>query len=243
MLDLHALRVDYGPIEAVKSIDMSVAIGECVALLGPNGAGKTSVLRAVSRLERSRGTIDFDGQEIGSWTPEKAARHGLIHVPEGRHVFPNLSVHENLLVGRSTKHTASWTCTLDEVYDLFPALRRISSRSGWALSGGEQQMVAIGRGLLAGPKLLMLDEPSLGLAPVIVHEVFSALAEVRGHVSILIVEQNTAMALRFAERAYVLSHGTVALEGDSRMLASDPNLLATYLGQAEGGPTHTNEED
>jgi branched-chain amino acid transport system ATP-binding protein len=232
MLDVRGLEVNYGPIRAVNGIDVSVEKGECVALLGPNGAGKSTTLRAISRLVPHRGTVNFDGQDMRRVSPEAAARLGLVHVPEGRRIFPNLTTHENLLVGLSTGRRSSDGFTVDDVYGLFPALPKLRGRGGWALSGGEQQMVAIGRGLLAGPELLMLDEPSLGLAPVVVREVFGALQQLRGRVAILLVEQSTTMALRLASRAYVISNGVVALHGTASELAKDRGLLASYLGRA-----------
>lgn len=231
MLDVRRLRVSYGPIEAVRGVDLEVGAGECVALLGPNGAGKSSTLRAIARLASHSGTVTFQDRDLRRATPEAAARAGLVLVPEGRHVFPNLSVHENLLVGRSTKRRRSNWIGLDDVYDLFPALTRLRRRGGWALSGGEQQMVAIGRGLLAAPDLFMLDEPSLGLAPVVVREVFDALRQLRGRVAILLVEQSTAMALGLSDRGYVMSRGRMVLSGTAAELERDPELLARYLGR------------
>jgi branched-chain amino acid transport system ATP-binding protein len=225
-------------IDAVRGIDLNVSVGECVALLGPNGAGKSSTLRAIARLEAYTGTVSFEEKDIRRRTPELCARLGLVLVPEGRHIFPNLSTHENLLVGLSTHRSgASGSDTrfgIDDIYDLFPALPKLKQRGGWALSGGEQQMVAIGRGLLAGPRLLMLDEPSLGLAPVVVREVFDALAALKSRIAILLVEQSTTMALQLSTRAYLMSMGTVAMAGPSEELASDPALLEHYLGRSTG---------
>lgn len=229
MLEVRGLTVRYGTTVAVDGIDLDVGDGELVALLGPNGAGKTSTLQAISRVLRAEGSIRFDGADVTRLQPDSLARLGLIHVPEGRHVFPNLSVHENLLVG-TTARAGRRGYTIDEVYDLFPALRHLSDRAGWALSGGEQQMVAVGRALVAAPRLLLLDEPSLGLAPVIVQAVFTALAEVGRTTPMLLVEQNTGRALELCGRASVLVHGQIVTSGSSRDFADRAAMLATYLG-------------
>ena len=239
MLEIRDLRVSYGPIDAVRGIDLDVAAGQCVALLGPNGAGKSSTLRALSRLETYQGTATFAGRDLRRLTPEVAARAGLVLVPEGRHVFPNLTVQENLLVGGSTRRSRPDWFSVDDVYDLFPKLVALRDRGGWALSGGEQQMVAIGRGLLSAPELLMLDEPSLGLAPVVVREVFDVLGQLRGRVSILLVEQNTTMALRVSDNGYVMSRGEVVLSGSAQDLSADSRLLDSYLGR--GAPDASQE--
>ncbi len=229
MLEVRGLTVRYGTTVAVDGIDLDVGDGELVTLLGPNGAGKTSTLQAISRVLRAEGAIRFDGADVTRLQPDALARLGLIHVPEGRHVFPNLSVHENLLVG-TTARSGRRGYTVDEVYDLFPALRHLSDRAGWALSGGEQQMVAVGRALVAAPRLLLLDEPSLGLAPVIVQAVFTALAEVGRTTPMLLVEQNTGRALELCGRASVLVHGQIVTSGESSDFADRSAMLATYLG-------------
>ena len=231
MLEVRDLRVTYGTTVAVDGVDLDVGGGEIVALLGPNGAGKTSTLRAISRVVPATGTIPFDGEPVGALRPEAVARRGLVHVPEGRHVFPNLSVHENLLVGRSARDGRPSAFEVDDVYDLFPELVPLRSRAGWALSGGEQQMVAIGRGLLAAPRLLLLDEPSLGLAPTVVDRVYAVLTEVAGRVPLLLVEQDTERALRLAARAYVMAAGRVALSGPAGEVAGRDELVASYLGR------------
>ncbi|MFO7279706.1 MAG: ABC transporter ATP-binding protein [Thermoanaerobacterales bacterium] len=231
MLEVRDLRVTYGTTVAVDGVDLDVGGGEIVALLGPNGAGKTSTLRAISRVVPATGTITFDGEPVGALRPEAVARRGLVHVPEGRHVFPNLSVHENLLVGRSARDGRPSAFEVDDVYDLFPELVPLRSRAGWALSGGEQQMVAIGRGLLAAPRLLLLDEPSLGLAPTVVDRVYAVLTEVAGRVPLLLVEQDTERALRLAARAYVMAAGRVALSGPAGEVAGRDELVASYLGR------------
>jgi branched-chain amino acid transport system ATP-binding protein len=232
MLEVRGLRVNYGTTVAVDGIDIDVADGELVALLGPNGAGKTSTLHALSRIIGSSGSITFDGADISKAAPQALARIGLIQVPEGRHVFPNLSVHENLQVGQTARQGRTGF-TIDDVYSLFPALVPLRSRAGWALSGGEQQMVAIGRGLVAVPRLLLLDEPSLGLAPVIVNAVFQALAEVGRQVPMLLVEQSTKRALALCNRAYVLVTGQIVAQGPSSDFADREAMLAAYLGHRD----------
>jgi branched-chain amino acid transport system ATP-binding protein len=232
MLEITGLCVNYAGTEAVADCRMTVEAGSAVTLLGPNGAGKTSTLRAISGLVDYRGTIEFDGVSLTKMTPEKIARAGLVHVPEGRHVFPSLTVHENLQVGTTSRNGRTGGYSFDDVYDLFPALRPISSRRGWALSGGEQQMVAIGRGLVAAPRLLLLDEPSLGLAPIVVKSVFAALREVSARTPILLVEQNAIAAIDLCQRGYVLVDGRVVMQGTSAELGSREALIDSYLGQA-----------
>jgi branched-chain amino acid transport system ATP-binding protein len=236
VLEVRGLRVAYGTTVAVDGIDLDVGDGEIVALLGPNGGGKTSTLRAVSRVVPSDGDVWFAGEPLGGHSPDAVARMGLVHVPEGRHVFPNLSVHENLLVGASARSGRPAAFDVDDVYGLFPPLATLRRRGGWALSGGEQQMVAIGRGLLAGPRLLLLDEPSLGLAPTVVDAVFDVLTAVAGQVPMLLVEQNTDRALDLAHRAYVLVKGHVVLAGDAPELSDRDALMASYLGQSHIEP-------
>lgn len=232
MLEVSSLAINYDGIRAVIDATISVEAKSAVALLGPNGAGKTSTLRAISGLVGYGGTITFDGTPLRKMTPEKIARAGLIHVPEGRRVFGSLSVHENLQVGLTARAGRSGGYSMQDVYDLMPALRKISKRAGWALSGGEQQMVAIGRGLLAAPRLLMLDEPSLGLAPIVVRDLFVALAEVSARTPVLLVEQNSAAAMRICQRAYVLVKGVVVLQGTTEDLGNREALIDSYLGQA-----------
>jgi branched-chain amino acid transport system ATP-binding protein len=232
MLEVSGLRVSYQRVEAVKGVDLKVSRGEVVALLGPNGAGKTSLLRAVSQVVPHAGDVVFDGTPLRGRNPQQIARLGLIHVPEGRRVFPTLTVHENLQIGLSARSGRDGM-TLDDVYELFPLLKPLRGRGGWALSGGEQQMVAIGRALLAAPRLLMLDEPSLGLAPAVARTMFDALAEIRHQTPLLVVEQNTTLALSLSERAYVLVSGEVVLAKDSAELGERDRLLDAYLGRKE----------
>jgi branched-chain amino acid transport system ATP-binding protein len=230
MLQVRGLEVDYGAVRAVRGIDLDVGEREVVALLGPNGAGKTSTLRAITALESYKGSITFDGDEVSKLGTEACARRGLIHVPEGRHVFPTLSVHENLQVGTTAARGRAPDYGIDDVYDLFPALRE---RQGWALSGGEQQMVAIGRALVAAPRLLLLDEPSLGLAPIVTKAVFAALRQVSARTPVLLVEQNTAQALAIATRAAALVGGKIVMSGTAAELGDRGALLDSYLGQAK----------
>jgi branched-chain amino acid transport system ATP-binding protein len=232
MLAISGLHVRYGAVHAVQGIDVAVDSGEVVALLGPNGAGKTSTLRAITALEKYEGSITFDGKEVSKLGPEGCARAGLIHVPEGRHVFPTLSVQENLQVG-TTAARGRKSMSFDDVYALFPALVPLRFRQGWALSGGEQQMVAIGRALVAGPRLLLLDEPSLGLAPIVVKAVFNALRQIRTQTPILLVEQNTTQALRLCDRAAALVGGRIVLQGNASEMNDRGALLDSYLGQKE----------
>jgi branched-chain amino acid transport system ATP-binding protein len=230
MFEVNSLGVSYGTTRAVDGLDLTVPAGAAIALLGANGAGKTSTLRAISRLIGSDGTIGFDGADVTRLPPEELARRGLIHVPEGRHVFASLTVHDNLLVGQTSRAKRKPLFTTDSIYDLFPAIAPLRKRYGWALSGGEQQMVAIGRALLSAPRLLMLDEPSLGLAPVVVKAVYAALAEVKPEMSILLVEQNAAVALSLCDRGYVLLSGRCVLDGTAAELGDREALLDSYLG-------------
>jgi branched-chain amino acid transport system ATP-binding protein len=231
MLEVRGLQVAYGPVDAVRGIDLDVGPREVLALIGPNGAGKTSTLRAISGLVRYRGSVRYDGLDCRRLQVEAAARRGLIHVPEGRRVMPTLSVHENLQVGTVARRRRREGFTLDEVYDLFPALRPLRKRDGWALSGGEQQMVALGRALVAGPRLLLLDEPSLGLAPKLARTVFDALGEIATRTPMLLVEQNTVMAQRISTRAAVVVGGRVVLTGTPEELSDRAGLVASYLGE------------
>jgi branched-chain amino acid transport system ATP-binding protein len=218
----------------VRGVDLDVGGSELATLLGPNGAGKTSILRAISQLVPYSGTVTFDGQDLGGKDPDFVARLGVIHVPEGRRVFGSLNVHENLQMGTTARAGRTPTYSTDDVYDLFPALAGMRKRGAFALSGGEQQMLAVGRALLGAPRLLLLDEPSLGLAPLIALSVFDVLETVAQSTPVLLVEQDTSVALRISNRAYVLSHGAVALSGESAELRDREALLSSYLGREPG---------
>jgi branched-chain amino acid transport system ATP-binding protein len=231
MLELRQVSVSYGAVEAVVELDLDVAPGEVVAVLGANGAGKTTTLRAATGLVPYGGTIRFDGADVATTGVEALARRGLVHVPEGRRVFPTLTVHENLLMGKPARAGRTGGHGVDDVYDLFPALVPLRDRDGWTLSGGEQQMVAVGRALVTAPRLLLLDEPSLGLAPIVVAAVYRALREVAATTPMLIVEQNTGAVLDLCHRGVVLAEGRQVLTGTAADLADRRNLLDSYLGQ------------
>jgi branched-chain amino acid transport system ATP-binding protein len=232
LLEVRGLTVTYGtPSPAVDHIDLQVGEREAVALLGANGAGKTSTLRAISGLISSTGAVLFDGEDQGRRQPEMIARSGIIHIPEGRRLFGALNVEENLLIGGTARGGRDPLFSLDDTYDLFPQLTTLRRRGGWTLSGGEQQMVAIGRALLASPRVLLLDEPSLGLAPLVVESVFKALHSIAHRVAMVLVEQNAGLALDLCSRAYVLATGRVAVSGTHSELPSREDLLATYLAE------------
>ncbi len=232
-LEVSGLSVAYGPTEALRGVDLRVAEGETVCLLGANGAGKTTTLRALSGQVRPRaGSIRLDGAEITGMRPHRIAALGLIQVPEGRQVFAALTVAENLTLGAWTLRDPTEAARRRErVLARFPRLRERLGQAAGALSGGEQQMLAIGRALMAGPKLLLLDEPSMGLAPRIVEEIFAVIAELKADgVTLLLVEQNASAALEVSDRAYVLEHGRITLSGPAWKVASDPAVVAAYLG-------------
>ena len=234
MLSCSALTVAYGPVVALSAIELTVRTGEVVALLGANGAGKTTLLRCISGLVRPRhGDIQLDGRSLAGLGVGARVRLGLAHVPEGRRVFPGLTVLENLTVATSAwrRRGESISADLDGVLTLFPRLRERTSQLGWSLSGGEQQMLAIGRALMARPRLLLLDEPSLGLAPIVAEELYDKIREINGRgVTVLLVEQNTVLALAVAARAYVLEIGRIVLEGPSAELRRHARVREAYLG-------------
>ncbi len=234
LLQIDGVAAAYGPVQAVREVSIRVDAQEIVALLGPNGAGKTTTLRAVCGLVRpTRGSVRVDGRDTTRLKVEEIVRLGVAMVPEGRRIFPGLTVQENLEVGAT-----AWGGTLgrmrsdlDRVFGLFPRLAERRSQLGWSLSGGEQQMLAIGRALVARPRLLLLDEPSLGLAPMLVRSLFEAIREInRGGVTVLLVEQNAAMALGIADRGYVLETGSIVLEDRADRLTLNPRVRQAYLG-------------
>jgi branched-chain amino acid transport system ATP-binding protein len=232
VLEVTGLAVGYGALPVLRGIDFGMFAGEIVAVLGSNGAGKSTLNNTLSGLlQPSAGEIRFDGVDIVGVRPAAIVALGLIQVPEGRRVFPNLSVRENLEMGSYRRGGAHRARNLDRVSAIFPRLReRMEQRAG-TLSGGEQQMLAIGRGLMAEPRLLILDEPSLGLSPLLVEEMFVLIARIRAEgLSVLLVEQNVVQSLGIADRAYVLEHGQFALTGPAATLMADPRLRRTYLG-------------
>ena len=233
MLSISNLTVNYGAITALRGVSLEVPRGEIVTLLGANGAGKTTVLKAVSGLVRTRGRIVYDGRDIANAAPHRIVAAGLSHVPEGRMVFANLTVAENLEMGAYLqKNKADIQASRDLVLGLFPRLAERRQQVAGTLSGGEQQMLAIGRALMSRPKFLMLDEPSLGIAPILVKTIFEKIVEINRQqgLTILLVEQNANLALEVSSYAYVLETGRVAMEGESKKLRTDPQLKATYLG-------------
>jgi branched-chain amino acid transport system ATP-binding protein len=234
LLELQQIEVRYGRVRAVRRVDLQVAPGEIVTVLGANGAGKTSLLRALAGMTPiAGGRIRFDGQDITQLPGPARVGRGLVLVPEGRQIFVSLTVHDNLLLGAFTRRDGEVNRDIDRIYERFPNLANRRHMLASVLSGGEQQMLAIGRALLAKPRLMMMDEPSLGLSPLLVQRLFDLIGELnRDGLSILLVEQNTQMALQAAARGYVLELGAVALQGDAAVLAADPALAAAYLGQA-----------
>ncbi len=232
MLDVRDLHVYYGVIHALKGLSFSISRGEMVTLLGANGAGKTTTLNTISGLLRPKsGSIELEGQTLEKMEPHRIVRLGISHVPEGRKIFPRLTVLENLKIGAYARPASSVGADLDFVFTLFPRLKERMRQIAGTLSGGEQQMLAIGRGLMARPKLLLLDEPSMGLAPVVVEQIFNTIRAVnREGVTILLVEQNAAMALSISQRGYVLETGTVIMEGKASDLATNGLVRQAYLG-------------
>ncbi len=234
MLEVVDLHAGYGPFAVLHGIALAVAAGEIVAVLGANGAGKTTLNRALSGLIRpTSGRIVFEGRDITAAGHDAIVRAGLIHVPEGRKIFPNLTVRDNLLLGAYLRGRAHRARNLARVLDIFPRLAERLGQLAGSMSGGEQQMLAIGRGLMAEPRLLILDEPSLGLSPLLTEELFTLIARLHGEgLSILLVEQNVVQSLAIAHRAYVVEHGAVALAGAAGALTDDPRLKSAYLGLA-----------
>ncbi len=232
ILQVRDLRAGYGPVEILRGVDLDVRAGEIVALLGSNGAGKSTLNNALSGIFRPfGGSIRFMGAEIAGAPAARIVEAGLVQVPEGRRVFPNLSVRENLELGSYRRGRANRARNLERVVAIFPRLAERAGQAAGTLSGGEQQMLAIGRGLMTEPRLLVLDEPSLGLSPLLVEEMFALIRRLNADgLAILLVEQNVVQSLAIARRAYVLEHGRIALSGPAAELAGDPALRRSYLG-------------
>jgi branched-chain amino acid transport system ATP-binding protein len=233
LLEVADLHTYYGNIEALKGISLTVEDGEIVTLIGSNGAGKSTTLRSISGLTPPReGSIRFDGKEIGETAPQDIVSMGISLSPEGRHIFPRMSVRENLDLGAYLRKDSSGIkADMDRVFDLFPRLKEREKQKAGTMSGGEQQMLAIGRALMAQPRLLLLDEPGMGLAPILVERIYETIEEInRQGVTILLVEQNANFALETAKRGYVLEVGTVALTDDADKLLSNPDVQKAYLG-------------
>jgi branched-chain amino acid transport system ATP-binding protein len=235
LLELTSVATFYGKVEALKGVSLHVDEGEIVTLLGANGAGKSTTLRTISGLLKPQaGMVRFDGKDISGLSPRGIVRLGIAHVPEGRRVFPGLTVRENIMLGASNRSGVSsreMADGVEEMFALFPEIRPFAGALGWTLSGGQQQMVAVARGLMARPRLLLLDEPSLGLAPLIVQQVFRIIKEIgqRG-TTVLLVEQNAHMALSVADRGYVLETGRLIVEGRPDELWNNEEVRAAYLG-------------
>ncbi|MHB0868983.1 MAG: ABC transporter ATP-binding protein [Chloroflexota bacterium] len=246
MLEVQDLNVYYGAIQAIKGISFDMEEGEIVTLIGANGAGKSTTLKTISGITRAKsGSIKYGGMDITSREPHTIVSDGISHVPEGRRVFANLSVRENLLMGAFTvKDRNRISQNMERVFARFPRLNERLSQPAGTLSGGEQQMLAMGRGLMSQPRLLLLDEPSMGLSPILVRQIFDIIQEInRAGTSILLVEQNAFMALGVASRAYVLETGRIVLKGDAAKMREDPKVRAAYLGDVvevdgeNGAPT------
>jgi branched-chain amino acid transport system ATP-binding protein len=232
LLEVHDLHTYYGNIAALKGISLEVNDGEVVTLIGSNGAGKSTTLRSISGLTPPReGTIKFDGKEIGETAPQDIVRLGISQAPEGRRCFARMTVRENLELGAYLRRDERIRGDLDRVYDLFPRLKEREKQKAGTMSGGEQQMLAIGRALMSNPRLLLLDEPAMGLAPVLVERIYETIAEInRQGTTILLVEQNATFALDVSKRGYVLETGTVALADESEALRENPEVQRAYLG-------------
>lgn len=232
LLEVNRLKAGYGLVPVLRGIDMHVAPGEVIAVLGANGAGKSTLNKILSGLMRPwEGTVRFDGIETTGADAAQMVEAGLVHVPEGRRIFPNLNVRENLELGSYRRGRRGRAQNLERVFGIFPRLRERVRQLAGTLSGGEQQMLAIGRGLMGEPKLLILDEPSLGLSPLLVEEMFALIERIRNEgPGILLVEQNVVQSLNVASRAYLLENGRVALEGTADSLINDPQLKKAYLG-------------
>ena len=232
MLEIRNLHAGYGSVEILRGIDLDVHAGEIVAVLGSNGVGKSTLNNNISALYKPfSGSIRFEGEEISGLNSSEVVKRGVIHVPEGRRVFPNLNVLENLELGSLVRGTARRKQNLERVVGIFPRLQERFTQLAGTLSGGEQQMLAIGRGLMSEPVLLIMDEPSLGLSPLLVEQMFELIQRInREGQSILLMEQNAVQTLAIANRAYIIENGVVAMQGQAQALARDPDLRKNYLG-------------
>jgi branched-chain amino acid transport system ATP-binding protein len=234
MLEVSGIRGGYGAVEVLRGVDLGIAQGELVALLGSNGVGKTTFAAVLSGLVRCRsGSVRFQNREIGHLAPSEIVAAGLIQVPEGRHIFPNLTVRENLELGAYRRAAKSLGKNLGEVLDTFPRLKERLAQKAGTLSGGEQQMLAIGRAMMAEPVLLVLDEPSVGLSPLLVEEMFALIGRLKERgLTILLVEQNVMQSLEIADRAFVMANGEITLSSKASEMMDDPELQRSYLGLA-----------
>lgn len=232
LLEVRDLHVYYGQIQALKGVSLRVERGEIVTLIGANGAGKSTTLKTVSGLMRPRtGAIAFDGTDLTQLAPHEIVARGIVQVPEGRRIFHRLTVRENLVMGAFTR-PAAVNARVEQVFAMFPRLAERRDQVAGTLSGGEQQMLAIGRALMSEPRVLLLDEPSMGLAPVLVEQIFDTIRDINGRgVTILLVEQNAAMALAIAHRGYVIETGAIALAGEAAALRENPEVRRAYLGE------------
>ena len=234
MLEVKDLYVNYGAIEAIKGISFTVQPGEIVTLIGANGAGKTTTLHTISGLVKAKsGSITYNGTDLQKIDPSKIISLGIAHVPEGRHVFPEMTVEENLQMGAFiSKNKEETAAAMQDVYEKFPRLRERRRQLAGTLSGGEQQMVAVGRALMGKPSIILMDEPSMGLSPLLVKEVFAIIKEIHAAgITVLLNEQNAKMALSIADRAYVLETGTISISGEAQELLKDERVKKAYLGQ------------
>lgn len=232
LLEVHNLKVHYGGVNAVKGIDFHLNAGEIVALVGANGAGKSSTLRAICKLAPHSGKLFFDGKDLAAVKSHDLVRLGIALVPEGRGIFSNSSVEENLLMGAYIHNDAKVKTDLEKIYTLFPRLKERNQQAAGTLSGGEQQMLALGRALMSRPKLLLLDEPSMGLAPLIVKAIFDVLKQIAADgMTIFLVEQNAGLALELSMRGYVMESGNIVLTDSAPALLQNPQIRAAYLGQ------------
>ncbi len=232
MLEISNLSVSYGAIQAIHNVSLKVNRGEIVSLIGANGAGKTTILRTISGLKKAdEGEIHFEENDLRKTEPSKIIQLKLAHVPEGRHIFPQMTVEENLEMGAFTDQK-DMSATMEEVYNRFSRLKERKKQLAGTLSGGEQQMLAVGRALMAKPKMILMDEPSMGLSPLLVKEIFSIIKEVnKNGITILLVEQNAKMALSISNRAYVMETGKISMEGNAGELLKDVRVKKAYLGQ------------